>query len=65
MDMIFWYFLKSSVDDVVKTSPICSQVYLGEIGDFVELDGVGFIIVDYAIEQHSWEELIEDHMDWI
>lgn len=64
METLFWYFLKSSVDDIVRQSPICSECYLGEIGDFVELDGVGFIIIDYAIEQHSWNELASDNEPW-
>ena len=53
METLFWYFLKSSVDDIVRKSPICSECYLGEIGDFISIDGVGYYIIDYAIEQHS------------
>lgn len=60
MEMLFYFFLKSSVDDTPKSSPVCTSVFIGEIGEFVELDGVGYIITDYAVEQHYWDELIND-----
>ncbi len=47
---IFYFFVKTSVGDVVRPNPICSDEFLGEIGDFVEIDGVGHIITDYAEE---------------
>lgn len=53
--MNYWYFLKSSVDDVETKEPIYSNTYLGEIGDFYDIDGVGYIISDYAIEDNTNE----------
>ena len=46
----YYYFLKRSVDDVMTKYPFCSMEFLGEIGDYVDIDGVGYIITDYAIE---------------
>lgn len=60
MEMMFYYFLKSSVDDVQREDPICTDEYLGDIGEFCEIDGVGYIIVDYVEEIHFWDDLISD-----
>lgn len=46
---VFWYFLKRSIDDTA-IEPLCIEEYIGEIGDFVEIDGVGFYIDDYTVE---------------
>jgi hypothetical protein len=53
----FTYFLKSAVDDQPLDKPICSDFYYGEIGDFVEIDGIGYIITDYA------EEILDEEVD--
>lgn len=48
--MIYYYFLKSTLNDEVLSNPINSNFYLGEIGDFIEINGIGYIITDYAEE---------------
>lgn len=53
MMRIFYFFLKSSLDDVPAKAPICTDVFLGDIGDFVDIDGVGYIITDYAEEIYA------------
>lgn len=50
METIFYYFLRRSVDGIPMDRPYPSFDYLGEPSDFVELDGVGYIIEDYATE---------------
>ena len=51
MDIMFYFFLKSSVDDERKANPVCTvNEFLGDIGDYVELDGAGYIIDDYTSE---------------
>ncbi len=46
--LIFYYFLKRSLDDVENVFPFRTTDFWGEVGDFVEIDGVGYIITDYA-----------------
>ena len=48
--LIFYYFLKSSLEGVVRDTPYITDIYMGDIGDFVTIDGVGYIIIDYAVE---------------
>ena len=48
--MIYYYFLKSTLDNSILPNPINSNSYLGEIGDFVEINGIKYIITDYAEE---------------
>ncbi len=50
MMRIFYFFLKSSVDNVPTKHPVCTDNFLGDIGDFVDIDGVGYIITDYTEE---------------
>lgn len=50
MNIRFWFFIKRSLDDEIKIDPIYSDCFLGDIGDFIEIDGVGFIIIDYVEE---------------
>jgi hypothetical protein len=50
MERIFYYFVKSALNGDVKENPICSDEFLGDIGDFIEFNGVGYIIIDYAEE---------------
>lgn len=57
----FTYFLKSAVDDQPLDRPICTDCFLGEIGDFIEFDGVGYIVEDYA-EEICIEEIEEDRL---
>lgn len=60
METLFYFFVKRSIDDVMREAPICTTVFIGDIGEFCEIDGVGYIIVDYAIEEHCWDDLIDD-----
>ena len=50
MTRIIYYFLKSAMTEKEKENPICTDENIGEIGDFVEVDGAGYIITDYAEE---------------
>lgn len=47
---IFYYFLKRTLTGETSKYPITTDVYMGEIGDYVDLDGCGYIITDYAVE---------------
>ena len=47
---VFEFFLKSCLNDEVLKYPYMTDTFLRDIGDFVEIDGVGYIIVDYAEE---------------
>lgn len=47
---IFYYFLRRNLDDVDMRFPLATTNYLGEIGDFVDIEGIGFTITDYAVE---------------
>lgn len=62
MMRVFYFFLKSSVDDEPAKYPICAEDFLGDIGDFVEVDGVGYIITDYTEEVFGEEE--DDRLYW-
>ena len=57
MARIFYFFLKSAVDDTPAENPVCTDEFLGEVGEFVELDGVGYIVTDYV------EEIVEEEGD--
>ena len=50
MDILYYYFVKSAVDDFPLEDPICSEKYLGAIGDSIVVDGVGYIITDWFFE---------------
>lgn len=50
MERIFYFFVKSALDGTVKKNPICSDEFLGDVGDFIEFNGIGYIIIDYAEE---------------
>ena len=56
METLFYYFVKNSMNDTVNKTPICSSKFMGDIGDYCEIDGVGYYIEDYAVENHNWEE---------
>jgi len=47
---IFYYFLKRNLTGRTKKTPYPSFDYLGEPGEYVNLNGVGYTIVDYAVE---------------
>ena len=48
---IYYFFLRRSLDDSCLSTPYLTNTYLGDIGDFIELDGVGYIIEDYTTEE--------------
>ena len=56
MERDFYYFLKTAVDEDPIEFPYHTDEYLGEIGDFIELDGIGYIITDYAIDISDYKE---------
>ena len=50
MKVTYFYFLKSALDDNINYFPTLSDNFLGDIGDYIEIDGVGYTIIDYAEE---------------
>lgn len=56
MEDVFCYHLKNSIDDEMREAPLYTQTYIGEAGDFVELDGIGYIITDYTHETYSYTD---------
>lgn len=50
--MIFYTWFENSltgeVDDI--NTPTVTDYLIGDIGDFVERDGIGYIISDYTVE---------------
>ena len=58
METVFWYFLKRSLDNTQMRDPVPFFSYLGEIGDYVDLDGVGYIITDYAVENFNYRDMM-------
>ena len=53
--MIFYTWLEVSLTGEVDYSkPIVTDFPIGEIGDYVERDGVGYIIHDYTVEKEDW-----------
>lgn len=54
--IIFYYFLKRSFDNFVIKTPYITFDFLGNVGEFIEFDGVGYIIEDYAVEPVYVEE---------
>ncbi len=52
--LIFYYFLKSSLTGRAKATPYCTDTFLGDISEYCEIDGAGYIIDDYAVEEVSW-----------
>lgn len=57
MENRFYFFIKRSLDDEIQTEPICTTNFLGGVGDFFEINGVGYIITDYAVEPKNWSEV--------
>ena len=54
---IYWFFLRTALEDEKRANPICTDVFIGDIGEYVEIDGVGYYIDDYAFEVHSYAEM--------
>lgn len=57
MNRIFYFFVKDTTDDSLIENPICSDEFLGDIGDVIEWFGQDYTIVDYAID------VVEDEGD--
>lgn len=49
-EMIFYYFLRRSLDNVPLNTPYITYEFMGDISEFVEIDGIGYIIEDFAVE---------------
>jgi hypothetical protein len=64
MEVTFWYFLKSALTNKEKKDPIAADEFLGDVGDFVEINGVGYIICDFVVEEHNWDLLFSDNERW-
>ena len=43
--------------------PVVSEDYLGEPGDIVNYGGFVYTIADYTMEEHNWNELIDEGDD--
>jgi hypothetical protein len=48
VERIFYYFLTRAIDDEIIKAPLITDQFLGEVGDPVIKDGVGYVIRDYA-----------------
>jgi hypothetical protein len=48
--MIYYFFLKRALTGEKMARPICTTVFMGDISDFVTIDGVGYIITDFTAE---------------
>lgn len=59
MTKLYYYFLRSAIDDSKITDPYITSDKIGNVGDFVELDGVGYYIDDYAEEEYETETEME------
>lgn len=62
MYTVFYYFLTTSLDEIKRENPYVTDQYLGEVNDFVEIDGIGYYITDYAIE--TWSEYEGENIFW-
>ena len=51
MGIVFYFFVKSTLTDNKREFPICTDQWLGDIGSYVEWDGIGYTITDYAVEE--------------
>ena len=56
METIFYFFLTRTLDDTTEIYP--TDTFLGDIGDYIELDGVGYTISDYTIETYNYFDLL-------
>lgn len=59
MKKIFYFFLNSSLTDEPCAEPIITDNFLGDVGDYVEVDGNGYYVRDYAIEDCYQNEYLE------
>jgi len=58
MMKLFYFFVNSSVDDEPRTEPIITNTFLGDVGDYVEVDGAGYYVRDYAVEDCYQDEYL-------
>ena len=55
---LFYYFLVSSLTGEKRKKPYCTDTFIGDINEFCSIDGVGYYIVDYAVEEVSWTNIM-------
>ena len=59
METLLTYNLERSVDEgEIRT--IYNSPFYGDIGDYVELDGVGYTVKNFSVENHCRDDLIND-----
>ena len=58
MTKIFYFFVNFAIDDEPCADPIITTDFIGDIGDYVERDGIGYFIRDYAIEDYYQDEYV-------
>lgn len=60
---IFYYFVKRAIDNVEVEEPLYFEKFIGDIGEFLDIDGVDYIIVDFVVEEFrdcGYEDLYND-----
>ena len=57
---IFYYFVKRAIDNVEVKEPLYFEKFIGDVGQFIEIDGIGYIIVDFVVEERGYEDLYND-----
>ena len=57
---IFYYFVKRAIDNVEVKEPLYFEKFIGDVGQFIEIDGIGYVIVDFVVEERGYEDLYND-----
>lgn len=60
---VFYYFVKRAIDNVKVEEPLYFEEFIGDIDQFIEIDGVGYVIVDFVVEEfreRGYEDLYND-----
>ena len=60
---VFYYFVKRAIDNVKVEEPLYFAKFIGDIGQFIEIDGVGYVIIDFVVEEfreRGYEDLYND-----
>ena len=60
---VFYYFVKRAIDNVKVEKPLYFEKFIGDIGEFLDIDGVGYVIVDFVVEEFGdcgYEDLYND-----
>ena len=60
MYKIYYYFIKDAVTGKERELPYVTEYWFGGIGDGIILNGIKYIITDYAVEDAYWEDLREE-----